>query len=217
MNIVLLGAPGAGKGTQGDRIALKYNCVRLSTGDMFRSILADKSHKLYDKVKIINEGKLVPDETVNDVMEDTLTANKGKSFIFDGYPRTLAQADALSKILSQMDDKIDLVIDLKVSKEVLMYRLLGRRVCKKCKATFHVSQGYDVCPDCGGELYVRSDDNEQTVLKRFEEYKNNTFPLIEYYKGQGVPYFEFTAENKDMTPDDVFGIITDKLDKFFNK
>ena len=217
MNIVLLGAPGAGKGTQGDRIASKYNCVRLSTGDMFRAILADTNHKLYDKVKVINEGKFVSDETVNDVVADAVKANRNNNIIFDGYPRTLAQADALNSILSDISQKIDLVIDLEVSKEVLMYRLLGRRVCKKCKATFHVSQGYDICPECGSELYIRSDDNEQTVLTRFEEYKKNTLPLIEYYKSKGVPYFEFTATTNDISPEMIFDNITKSLDEFLSK
>ena len=211
MNIVLLGAPGAGKGTQGELMASHLHLKRLSTGDIFREILADPSHKLYDEVKVVKEGKLVSDETVNDVVRYTIENSQAQGFIFDGYPRTLAQAKALDQMLADMGKKIDAVVVLSVTKDVLMYRLLGRRICKDCKAVHHVSKGHDACPDCGGELYTREDDNEQTVLARFEEYEAKTAPLMNYYKEKDLNYVNILVDNTQTTPKELDDIICAKL------
>ncbi len=200
MNLVLLGAPGAGKGTQGNILVEEFGLKKLSTGDIFREILKNEDHPLYEEVKVIKEGKLVSDETVNNVVRYAVETSDNKNFIFDGYPRTLAQADALDKILADNGMKIDSVVELSVTKDVLMYRLLGRRTCRGCKEIFHISEGYEKCPKCGGELYTRDDDNEQTVQARFEEYTQKTMPLIEYYSSKDVKYIKYTVDNKDLTP-----------------
>lgn len=203
MNLILLGAPGAGKGTQGNFIVRDLGLKKISTGDIFREILKNESHPLYNEIKVIKEGKLVTDETVNNVVRYIIETSDNKNFIFDGYPRTLAQADALDKIMSDNCMKIDCVVELSVTEEVLMYRLLGRRTCRVCKGTFHVSNGHEKCPDCGGELYTRDDDNEATVRARFDEYNKKTLPLIEHYKNKDVKYIKYTVDNKNMQPGEI--------------
>ena len=203
MNLILLGAPGAGKGTQGNFLVRDFGLKKISTGDIFREILKDESHPLYNDVKVIKEGKLVTDETVNSVVRYAVETSENKNFIFDGYPRTLAQADALDKIMSDNGMKIEYVVELSVTKEVLMYRLLGRRTCRSCKSIFHVSNGHETCPECGGELYTRDDDNEETVQARFEEYNTKTLPLIEHYKNKDVKYIKYVVDNKDLQPAEI--------------
>ena len=143
MNIVLLGPPGSGKGTQGQLLAQTFGLVQLSTGDLFRQILQDPSHPLYDSLQVIKEGKLVSDEIVNAVVEDALIKLKdAKGLIFDGFPRTVAQAEALDRMLNSIGKKVEVVLDFDVTKDVLLHRLLGRRVCSSCKRVFHIKQGY---------------------------------------------------------------------------
>ncbi len=213
MNIILLGAPGAGKGTQGNILVSELGLKKISTGDIFREILKDESHPLYDDVKVIKEGKLVTDETVNNVVRFAVESSNNKNFIFDGYPRTLSQAAALDKILEDNSLKIDYVIELSVTMDVLMYRLLGRRTCRKCKGIFHVSAGYEVCPDCGGELYTRDDDNETTVKARFEEYNSKTFPLIDYYSKKDIKYIKYVVSSADITPEQINNKIKEEMNK----
>ncbi len=211
MNLILLGAPGAGKGTQGNLLVEALGLKKISTGDIFREILKDPANPLYDDVKVIKEGKLVTDETVNNVVRYAIETSDNKNFIFDGYPRTLSQAEALDKIMADNNMKIDSVVELSVTKDVLMYRLLGRRTCRNCKGIFHISLGYEVCPDCGGELYTRDDDNEETVNARFVEYNTKTFPLIEYYKNKDINYVSYTVDSKDATPGMINDIILPKI------
>ena len=213
MNLILLGAPGAGKGTQGNLLVEEYGLKKISTGDIFREILKDPSNPLYEDVKVIKEGKLVTDETVNNVVRYAVETSENKNFIFDGYPRTLAQAAALDKILEDNGLKIDNVVELSVTEDVLMYRLLGRRTCRNCKGIFHISLGYDKCPDCGGELYTRDDDNEATVAARFVEYNTKTFPLIEYYNNKAVNYVKYVVESNDMTPEMIHAKVIPQLVK----
>lgn len=211
MNLILLGAPGAGKGTQGNLLVEDFGLKKISTGDIFREILKDETHPLYNDVKVIKEGKLVTDETVNEVVRYAVESSENKNFIFDGYPRTLSQAHALDKILEDNGLKIDSVVELSVTKDVLMYRLLGRRTCRSCKGIYHISDGHEKCPSCGGELYVRDDDNEETVQARFEEYNAKTFPLIDYYKGKDVKYIKYVVDNKDMQPSEIHDNIIAEL------
>lgn len=213
MNLILLGAPGAGKGTQGDILVEEYGLKKISTGDIFREILKNPDHPLYNDVKIIKEGKLVSDETVNNVVKFAVESSDNKNFIFDGYPRTIFQAKSLDKILSDNNLNIDCVVELSVTTDVLMYRLLGRRTCRGCKKIYHISSGHESCPSCGGELYIRDDDNEETVKSRFDEYKNKTFPLIDYYRSSGVKYVKYTVDNKDLSPAEIHT----KLDKELKK
>ncbi len=211
MNLILLGAPGAGKGTQGDLFVKEFGFKKISTGDIFREILKDPNHPLYKEVEIINQGKLVSDETVINVVRYAVESSENKNFIFDGFPRTIAQAEALEKILEENGMKVDYVVELSVTMEVLMYRLLGRRTCRGCKKIYHISQGYEKCPDCGGELYIRGDDNEETVKARFEEYKSKTFPLIEYYGNKNVKYVKYVCSDSKLTPADIHEVLKEEI------
>lgn len=211
MYIVLLGPPGSGKGTQAGLLSKEFKTGHMSTGDILRDILKDKTHPLYEDVKVINQGMLISDELVTKVVRDSLSNPKFKQgVIFDGYPRTSAQAKALDKILSEEGKKLDFVLDLNVTEEVLLYRLLGRRVCPSCKKVFHVRQGITTCPDCGLELVQRADDNKETINKRFTEYKNKSLSLKEYYKNT-TPYIELKIDQKDISAEEVERLIHIRL------
>lgn len=212
MHIVLLGPPGSGKGTQGGLLSKSMGIPHLSTGDLFRDILKNPDHKLYKDVQIVKEGKLVSDEVVNMVIENSLDDPKFKyGLIFDGYPRTVSQAMALEKILEKKGKKIDMVIDIHVDKEVLLERLLGRRSCPSCKRIFHIKEGLKVCPDCNVALVQRSDDNEETILERFHEYKSKTAPLEEYYKNADLIYGQITVSDCHKDAQTVHGEIEKML------
>ncbi|HHU78422.1 MAG: adenylate kinase [Caldicoprobacterales bacterium] len=212
MDIVLLGPPGSGKGTQGNLLAEPLNAKPLSTGDLFRSILKDDSHPLYSKVQVINEGKLVSDDVVNKVVEYGINKPENRNgIIFDGYPRTIAQAEKLDEMLAARGRKIDLVIELNVTQEVLFYRILGRRVCPGCKRIFHERDGLDVCPHCGLELIRREDDNEQTILQRLEEYRAKTAPLQDYYENSGAVILDMEINDASLTAQEVNQQIMDML------
>lgn len=203
MYIIMLGPPGSGKGTQGKILAEELGLAHLSTGDLFRAILADESHPLYPEVQVVKEGKLVSDEVVNRVVESGLKDPQyTKGVLFDGYPRTTAQARALEGILGGMGKTLTAVIDLDVSREILLKRLLGRRVCGSCKKILHVNQGYTACPVCGGPVITRDDDNEETITKRFEEYREKTAPLQDFYRKSGAAYI-YLAINDEASPEEV--------------
>lgn len=202
MYIVMLGPPGSGKGTQGKLLAEGLGLAHLSTGDLFRAILADENHPLYPDVQVVKEGKLVSDEVVNRVVESGLKDPQyAQGVLFDGYPRTVAQAGALDGILGEMGRKVDIVIDLDVTREILLKRLLGRRVCGSCKKILHVKQGYEKCPACGGPVIRREDDNEETIMKRFEEYREKTAPLQAYYKDSGAAYITLMIDDDAPPPE----------------
>lgn len=214
MYIVLLGAPGSGKGTQAKLLEREFNIGHLSTGDLFRTILADEDHPLYEDVRVIKEGKFVSDDIVNKVVAEGLTSDRFKSgAILDGYPRTVSQAEVLDEILADLDGAVDVVIDLDVSKDVLFKRLLGRRVCPKCKRVFNVKEGIEVCPDCNIPLIIRDDDNEQVIEARFKEYREKTAPLQDYYISSGAPYIKVKICDVDKTPYEVQEFILDQLKK----
>jgi len=212
MYIVLLGPPGSGKGTQGKMLSKRFNIKHLSTGDLFREILADPNHILYSEVQVVKEGKLVSDDVVNRVVEDGIKKPEYKDgVIFDGYPRTVAQAVALDNMLNAMGKKLDIVIDLQVSREVILYRLLGRRLCPQCKQIYHESDGYEKCPQCNVELIQRDDDNEETITARLEEYREKTAPLQEYYKQSGVYYIEMHINDVYITAEEVNKKIMERM------
>jgi adenylate kinase len=214
MYVVLLGAPGSGKGTQGKILADKCHLPHLSTGDLFRNILADEAHPLFNECAVIKEGKLVSDEVVNSVVEDGLNQSQYENgVIFDGYPRTEQQGEALEAMLAKKEKRVDLVIDFNVSKEVLLHRLLGRRMCVDCKKILHTEEGYDTCPDCGGEIIQRSDDNEETISKRFEEYQTKTQPLQAYYKKQCKAYVEINIDSPSITPTDILTMMLEGMEE----
>lgn len=217
MNLIILGAPGAGKGTQGSFLAADMGLKRLSTGDLFRAILKDEKHPLYNSVKVMKQGSLLPDAVVNQVVEDYIAEHKDENFLFDGYPRTLEQAKALDEIMEKFGKKIDCVVNLNVSRDVLFYRLLGRLTCRNCKHTVHESDHFQVCPKCGGELYTREDDNENSIRQRFEEYNKKTAPLIAYYQNHDICFVDVAVNDKDVAIEDVRSMIKDALNKTFQK
>jgi adenylate kinase len=204
MNVILLGPPGSGKGTQGALLADQLQARPLSTGDLFREILKDSSHPLYPQVQVIQQGKLVSDDVVNRVVEQGIKKPEYENGVmFDGYPRTIAQAEALDGILVAMGKKIDLIIDLNVTKEVLFYRILGRMLCSNCKKIYHESQGLSQCTDCGGDLIRRSDDNEETIVQRLQEYRTKTEPLEEYYSKTKSNYITVTIDDHTLSAKEV--------------
>ncbi|MBX6422019.1 adenylate kinase [Thermosulfurimonas sp. F29] len=191
MNIVFLGPPGAGKGTQAKRITERYGIPQISTGDMFREHLS-KGTELGKKAKeYMDKGQLVPDEIVLGMVEERLKQpDCEKGFILDGFPRTVPQAEALDEMLAKWGKKIDYAIAIEVPDEELVKRLTGRRTCKNCGMMYHVifkpPKVEGKCDACGGELYQRADDNEETVRNRLKVYHESTAPLIDYYEKKGV-------------------------------
>ncbi len=189
MNLILLGPPGAGKGTQAQRMVDRYRIPQISTGDILRSAVKGSTPLGVKAKGFMDQGKLVPDEIVIGIIEERL---KGKDcdagFILDGFPRTIPQAEALEPILSKIGKKIDHVINIEVDSEELVRRLTGRRTCKNCGAMFHVlfqpPKKEGMCDRCGGALYQRADDNEEAIRTRLKEYEKQTSPLIQYYRGK---------------------------------
>lgn len=190
MNLVLMGLPGAGKGTQAERIVEKYDIPHISTGDMFRAAMKEETELGLQAKSFIDKGELVPDEVTIGIVRDRLGKDDcQKGFLLDGFPRTVAQADALEGILAELNKQIDFVINIDVKKDVLMERLTGRRICKSCGATYHLVFNppavAGVCDKCDGELYQRADDNEETVANRLEVNLKQTEPLLNFYSDKG--------------------------------
>lgn len=191
MNLILLGPPGAGKGTQAVRIVEKYNIPHISTGDIFRKNIKEGTELGKRAQEYMNKGELVPDDLVIEIATTRLLEDDCKDgFLLDGFPRTVHQAEKLDEFLKKHGKKIDKALDINVEKEELMRRLIGRRVCKACGATYHVDtmppKKEGICDQCGGELYQRADDTEETVENRIEVYNSQTKPLVEYYQAAGT-------------------------------
>lgn len=191
MNILFMGPPGAGKGTQAERIVEQFGIPHISTGDAFRLAMKQGTPLGLKAKEYVDQGLLVPDEVTNGIVKDRLgEPDCRKGFLLDGFPRTLAQAHALDEMLAEMGRKIDHVINLKVDRGLLLARLTGRRICKSCGSTYHVMfnppKQEGVCDKCGGELYQRSDDTEEKVGTRLDEYTSKTAPLLEYYGSKGL-------------------------------
>jgi len=189
MRLILLGPPGAGKGTQAASIVEKYNVPHISTGDIFRKNIKEGTELGKKAQDYINKGQLVPDSLTVALVEDRLQQEDAKAgFLLDGFPRTIAQAEALDKVLTELNCSLERVINIKVDLGLLVERACGRRICKECGATYHVmfnpSKEADVCDKCSGPLYQRPDDNEETVSNRIKVYMDETAPLIEYYGKQ---------------------------------
>jgi adenylate kinase len=190
MNLVLMGLPGAGKGTQAERIVEKYDIPHISTGDMFRAAMKEETELGLQAKSFIDKGELVPDEVTIGIVRERLGKNDcQKGFLLDGFPRTVAQAVALEGILADLNKQIDYVINIEVNKDILMDRLTGRRICKQCGSTYHLifnpPAAPGECDKCGGELYQRADDNEETVANRLEVNLKQTEPLLKFYNEKG--------------------------------
>ncbi|AJS60259.1 adenylate kinase [Paenibacillus sp. IHBB 10380] len=190
MNILFMGPPGAGKGTQAAAIVNEYGIPHISTGDAFRLAIKQGTPIGIKAKEYMDQGLLVPDDVTIGIVEERLQQSDcEKGFLLDGFPRTLSQAEALDGILSRLNTQLDHVINLKVDRNKLLARLTGRRICKNCGATYHVifnppvQEG--ICDKCAGELYQRSDDNEESVGTRLDEYINKTTPLLEFYENKG--------------------------------
>ena len=207
MNIILLGAPGAGKGTQASKIQAHYNLLHISTGDIFRANIKGGTEIGKLAKSYIDAGKLVPDEVTCDIVKDRLNWDDAKDgYMLDGFPRNVFQATELDKFA-----EIDLCLNIDFDEALLMDRICGRRVCS-CGESYHVStlNGATTCAKCGKELYRRADDNPETVKTRLDTYKSQTAPLIDYYRAQGKLA---TVTSGEMSPDEVFGQIKKILDK----
>ncbi|MCK8602662.1 adenylate kinase [Desulfoferrobacter suflitae] len=190
MNIILLGPPGAGKGTQAKRLIDKYGIPQISTGDMLRAALKEGTPLGLEAKKYMDKGALVPDTVVIGLVKERIQQKDcAKGYMLDGFPRNVSQAESLDKMLTELGQKIDYVVCIEVPNDELVGRLTGRRTCRSCGGGYHVMfdppKKEGVCDKCGGELYQRDDDNETTVKSRLEVYSNQTEPLIDYYEKQG--------------------------------
>ena len=191
MNIVLMGLPGAGKGTQADKIVEKYETPHISTGDMFRAAILEGTELGVKAKSYMDQGALVPDEvTIGIVRERLSKPDCDKGFLLDGFPRTVPQAKALDELLSDMGRSIEHVLNIQVDQDELVARLTGRRICKECGTSYHLQfnppEVEGKCDKDGGELYQRADDNPETVTNRLEVNMTQTAPLLSFYDGKGV-------------------------------
>ena len=212
MKIIMLGAPGAGKGTQAKMIAEKYQIPHISTGDIFRANIKSGTELGEEAKKYIDQGLLVPDELTVKILLDRIAKEDCKNgYVLDGFPRTIPQAEVLDKALREMGDGIDYAINVDVPDENIVRRMSGRRACLACGATYHIAhippKKEGICDTCGQELVLRDDDKPETVLNRLKVYHDQTQPLIDFYAAQGV------LKNVDGTVDmkDVFAAIVDIL------
>jgi len=207
MNIVLLGSPGVGKGTYAKRISKIYGIPQISTGDMFREAIKNKTKIGLKAEGYIDKGELVPDDVTIRIVKERLKKDDCKNgFMLDGFPRTISQADALSDII-----KIDKVLDFTASEKIIIDRLSGRRICKSCGAIYHIRniipKVKGVCDKCGGKVYQRDDDKPESVKKRLDVYKKQTEPLIKYYTKKGI----LRSINADWPIEQVDNVINDAI------
>lgn len=212
MRIVMLGAPGAGKGTQAIRIAEKYGVPHVSTGDIFRANMKNQT-TLGKKAKAyMDQGQLVPDSLTIDIVKDRLQQEDCRGgYVLDGFPRTIPQAEALTEVLANDGEAIDYAIDIEVPDEAIVTRMSGRRSCISCGATYHVLHNApkraDICDECGAALVRRADDAPETVQKRLSVYHEETQPMIDYYQKQGVLYEIDGTQDMNAVFDDIVRIL----------
>ena len=212
MNLILLGAPGAGKGTQAEIICAKLNIPAISTGNILRAAVKDGTEMGLKAKSFMDAGALVPDEVIIGIIHDRLDEDDCKNgYILDGFPRTIPQAESLTEALAANGEAIDFALNVDVPDANIVNRMAGRRACLKCGATYHIQfaapKKEGICDKCGSELVLRDDDKPETVQKRLEIYHDQTHPLIEYYEKKGVLH----TVDGTQTMEDVFKNITDIL------
>ena len=212
MKIIMLGTPGAGKGTQAKQIAGKYNIPHISTGDIFRANIKNGTELGKKAKEYMDQGQLVPDELTCDLVMDRIAEDDCKNgFVLDGFPRTIPQAEALDAALTKTGQAMDYAIDVDVPDENIVNRMSGRRACLKCGATYHIvsipPKKEGICDTCGSELVIRDDDKPETVQKRLDVYHEQTQPLIDFYQKKGI----LKSVDGTQSMDEVFGAITEIL------
>ena len=212
MKIIMLGAPGAGKGTQAKQIAAKYGIPHISTGDIFRANIKEGTELGKKAKEYMDQGALVPDELTCDLVMDRISKDDAKNgFVLDGFPRTIPQAEALDAALTKAGETMDYAIDVDVPDENIVGRMGGRRACLNCGATYHIvsipPKKEGICDNCGSELVLRDDDKPETVQKRLDVYHEQTQPLIDFYKGKGI----LRSVDGTVPMDQVFKSIVDIL------
>ena len=211
MNILLLGKPGAGKGSVAKEFKEKMNIVHLSTGDIFRNEIQTKTELGILADSYISKGLLVPDEVTNEIIRSVLKKDPNSSYLFDGYPRTVNQAKFLKSAMAEMGMKLDGVFDLETSDELVIERLSSRRVCKTCGTIYntrnHNPKVEGVCDVCGGKIIQRADDRKEAIVERLKVYNAQTKPLIEYYKNEGLLHTVDSTKDSDELFEDILNII----------
>jgi adenylate kinase len=215
MNMILLGLPGAGKGTQAKMISQDFNIPHIATGDIFRQAIKNKTSLGEKASEYLDAGELVPDEVTIGIVKERLNEDDCKSgFILDGFPRTLKQAEALNEILNEMGEKINLALYIRVTEDELIRRLSGRRICNKCGATYHLDYNppihEGICDNCGGKLIQRSDDREETVKNRIEVNNKQMEELLNYYKNMSILKTLESKGNIDIVYSNVIMIIEEE-------
>lgn len=214
MKIIMLGAPGAGKGTQAIMIAEKYGIPHVSTGDIFRANIKNGTELGREAKKYMDQGLLVPDElTVKILLDRVAKEDCQKGYVLDGFPRTIPQAQVLDKALTEMEDAIDVAVNVDVPDENIIRRMSGRRACLSCGATYHIEhvppKTEGICDHCGQPLVLRDDDKPETVKNRLKVYHDQTQPLIDYYAGKGI----LRTVDGTRSMNDVFAAIVEILEK----
>lgn len=214
MNIILMGLPGAGKGTQASEIVKKFPIPHISTGDMFRKAIKDETDLGKEAKSYMDRGELVPDEVTVGIVKDRISEDDAKKgFLLDGFPRTIEQAEALSNIMKELDREIDAVINIEVPEEELMNRLTGRRICEKCGTTYHLvfnpPKVDGICDLDGGKLYQREDDNPETVANRLNVNVKQSKPILEFYDNKNVLKNIDGSRDIKVVTNDVIDILED--------
>lgn len=214
MNLLIMGPAGSGKGTMSEKIANKFNIAHISTGDMFREAISNLTPVGVEAKEYIDAGKLVPDDVTNRMVKERIMMDDcDEGYLLDGYPRNLAQAHAFNELAYQIDKPLDFVINLELDYIVLVDRITGRRLCPDCGAIYHITANKPkvegICDNCGGKLYQRSDDTEEKLKVRYDEYLNQTEPVIDYYREQGLVH----DINADQSIEDVWKAIEEFLEE----
>lgn len=214
MNLLIMGAPGAGKGTMSNLIIQNYEVIHISTGDMLRQAIKEGTAVGLKAKEYMDYGNLVPDSIIHDIIVERFSKDDmKKGFLLDGYPRTLEQAKDLDEILKQLDMKLDGVININVDEEILVKRITGRRSCPNCKAIYNIyympPKQENTCDKCGEQLTLRKDDTAESLKIRMDAYHTNTQPMLEYYKEKGIVN---DIKGSDRSIEEIFGSIKDVLE-----